>query len=108
MMEFRNPSAGEMTYAEVREEFFKPPLAQSDSDSGDDSGSEDEEEEEYEVEKIVSHRILVMVQSNTGSDGKGMTTEVTSTGLKSNYRTASSCWTTTRRHRVMVCPPLTT
>ena len=57
-MEFRNPSAGEMTYAEVREEFFKPPLAQSDSDSGDDSGSEDEEEEEYEVEKIVSHRIL--------------------------------------------------
>ena len=30
-----------------------------------------------------------MVQSNTGSDGKGMTTEVTSTGLKSNYRTAA-------------------
>ena len=57
-MEFRSPSAGEMTYAEVREEFFKPTLAQSDSDSGDDSGSEDEEEEEYEVEKIVSHRIL--------------------------------------------------
>ena len=36
-MEFRNPSEGEMAYAEVREEFFKPPLAQSDSDSGDDS-----------------------------------------------------------------------
>ena len=57
-MEFRKPSEGEMTYAEVREEFFKPYLVQSDSDSGDDSDSGEEEEEEYEVEKIVSHRIL--------------------------------------------------
>ena len=57
-MEFRKPSEGEMPYAEVREEFFKPYLVQSDSDSGDDSDSGEEEEEEYEVEKIVSHRIL--------------------------------------------------
>ena len=57
-MEFRKPSEGEMTYAEVREEFFIPYLVEPDSDSEGDSDSEEEEEEEWEIEKIVSHRIL--------------------------------------------------
>ena len=48
----------EMTYAEVREEFFIPYLVAPDSDSDDDSDSEEEEEEAWEIEKIVSHRIL--------------------------------------------------